>query len=152
MPSAWRIVKSKYAASALDGEGARRAGGRWTSVGRRAVYTSSSVALATLEILVHLESPRLLAAYTLFEVRFPDQLVTKLDPRSLPPEWTNYPAPVSLAAIGDRWLDSAASAVLRVPSAVVGLEFNYVLNPEHRDYRKVSIGPAQPFRVDPRLA
>lgn len=151
MPSAWRIVKQKYAASAFDGEGARRAGGRWTSMGRRVVYTSSSVALATLEILVHLESHRLLSAYSLFEVRFPDHLVTKLDVRTLPMEWMDFPAPVGLAALGDHWLDSAASAVLEVPSAVVGLESNYLLNPEHRDFRKVSIGSAQSFRVDPRL-
>ena len=154
MPSAWRIVKAKHAARAFDGEGARLYGGRWTSVGRSAVYTSSTVALATLELLVHLDSDAPLAAYVLFSVTIPENVVSILDPVTLPRDWRASPAPAALQALGDRWLEEGRSAVLRVPSAVVGavgVEFNYLLNPAHGDFRLISIGPEQPYDVDERL-
>lgn len=57
MPVVWRIVREKYAATAFDGEGAYRYGGRWNSQGRRVVYTSATLSLAALEMLVHLQPP-----------------------------------------------------------------------------------------------
>ena len=154
MPSAWRIVKAKHAAHAFDGEGARLYGGRWTSVGQSAVYTSSTVALATLELLVHLDSAAPLAAYVLFGVTIPETVVSIVDPVSLPRDWRASPAPAALQALGDRWLEEGRSAVLRVPSAVVGavgVEFNYLLNPAHLDFHLITIGPEQPYDVDERF-
>ncbi|MGH7614190.1 MAG: RES family NAD+ phosphorylase [Gemmatimonadales bacterium] len=154
MPAAWRIVKAKHAARAFDGEGARLHGGRWTSVGRSAVYTSGTVALATLELLVHLDSAAPLAAYVLFAVAIPEQTVSVLDPISLPRNWRASPAPAALRALGDRWLEESRSAVLRVPSAVVGavgVEFNYLLNPAHPDFHRITIGPEQAYDLDERL-
>lgn len=154
MPSAWRIVKAKHAARAFDGEGARLHGGRWTSVGRSAVYTSSTVALATLEMLVHLDSAAPFAAYVLFAVAIPEEKVSVIDPVTLPREWRASPAPQALRALGDRWLEEGRSAVLRVPSAVVGavaVEFNYLLNPAHADFHLITIGPKQPYDIDERL-
>ena len=151
MVTAWRIVKHRFAATAFDGEGARRYGGRWTSIGRRVVYTSSSIALATLEVVVHLDSTGPLAAYSLFELQIPEPLITTIDLRMLPPDWMEYPAPVKLTTIGDAWLDAEPSPALQVPSAVVGAEFNYLLNPLQRDFLPIAIGPEQPYRFDPRL-
>ena len=152
MLTAWRIVKRRHARTAFDGEGARLYGGRWTSPGRRAVYTSATIALATLEMLVHLDSVELLAAYTLFEVSFSDDLVQRLDRKRLPATWKTFPAPAELRALGDAWLDAGRRPILRVPSAIVGVEFNYVLNPDHKQFRRITIGPAQPYRIDLRLA
>jgi RES domain-containing protein len=149
--TAWRIVKRRHARTAFDGEGARLYGGRWTSPGRRAVYTSATVALATLEMLAHLDSTEVLTAYALFEISFADDLVERLDPKRLPAAWEAYPAPASLMALGDAWLDAGRLPILRVPSAIVGVEFNFVLNPVHPKFRRISIGPMRPYRVDRRL-
>jgi RES domain-containing protein len=149
--TAWRIVKAKYAASAFDGEGARLAGGRWTSIGRRAVYASGSVALAALEMIAHLDTTALLPAYVLIEVTVPESLVTSVDVATLPSDWRRYPAPAELRRIGDRWLDGKASAVLRVPSVLVAVEYNYVLNPGHPDFGRIRTGAPAHFPLDPRL-
>jgi RES domain-containing protein len=147
---AWRIIKTKYASVAFDGEGAKRAGGRWTSIGKRAVYTSSTIALATLEMLAHLNSNILLPAYSLIEVQIPPQLVTSLAVSSLPSDWRDYPSPPSLLGIGDAWLEGQQSAVLRVPSAIT-VEDNYVLNPMHRDFALINRASPIAFPVDVRL-
>ena len=151
MATTWRIVKRRHARTAFDGDGARRYGGRWTSAGRRAVYTSATIALATLEMLVHLDSNDLLGSYLLFEVTFADDLVQRLDLQRLPADWNGYPVPAAARALGDAWLDGGRTPVLRVPSAIVGIEFNYVLNPEQKHFRRIRIGPAQPYRIDRRL-
>jgi RES domain-containing protein len=148
---AWRIVKSRFASTAFDGEGARLYGGRWTSIGRRAVYTSSSIALATLEIVAHVGSTLTLAAYSFFEIGIPEPIIKSIDVGALPPTWREYPAPSELAGIGDTWLEQEEFAVLKVPSAIVGVDFNYLLNPLHRDFGLIAIGQEQPYRLDPRL-
>ena len=151
MVEAWRIVKTKHAAGAFSGEGARLYGGRWTSEGRRAVYTSATVSLATLEIIVWLETATPLAAYSLFRVTIPESLITTLDRGRLPRDWASYPAPPVLQALGDAWLDRGRTPALRVPSAIVPSEFNYVLAPEHPEFRRIRVGPVKPYALDPRL-
>lgn len=151
MPVAWRIVKTRFAAQAFDGEGARLYGGRWNSVGVSMVYTAGSVSLAVLEILAHLENTDVLTAYSLCAVHFDDAVVTNLDRSLLPPTWRNSPSPPELLAIGDAWIASVASAVLKVPSAVVESESNYLINPAHPDFASMVIEPPQPFTFDQRL-
>lgn len=135
---------------AFDGEGASLTGGRWTSIGRRAVYASSTIALATLEMLAHLDSTAPLAGYSLIEVTIPAPLITAVNVGALPADWRTYPAPPSLLAIGDTWLNVRASAALRVPSALT-IEDNYILNPEHPDFPLITKGSPLSFPVDPRL-
>jgi RES domain-containing protein len=151
MPAAFRLVKARRSGRAFDGEGARLHGGRWNSPGTAVVYTADSLALAALELLVHLEASPLLAAYVWMRVEFDRSLVRGVDPASLPPGWHAYPAPMALQQIGDAWVAEARSAVLQVPSAVVRTERNYLINPAHRDFRKLAIGRPVPFDVDPRL-
>ncbi|MDX6710688.1 MAG: hypothetical protein QOH96_1704, partial [Blastocatellia bacterium] len=76
MPTAWRIVKTRLAAQAFDGEGARLYGGRWNSVGVRMVYTAGSLSLAVLEIFVHIENTDILPTYSVCAVHF-DSVVVK---------------------------------------------------------------------------
>ena len=154
MPIAWRVVKKKHKSTAFDGEGARLYGGRWTSVGRRAVYTSSSVALATLEILVHMglvNKPVVVNSYVIYRVDVPESLVLEIDPKALPTNWAAPIAPAQLSVIGDAWLDAREKPVLRVPSAVVLSESNFILNPEHPRFSRLRIGPEQPYAFDSRL-
>src|SRR3712207_9538441 len=87
MATGWRIVKSRYAAAAFDGEGARLYGVRWNSPGTRMVYTSSTISLAVLEVLVHLQEASLLSSYSLVSVSFDDALIECLDRSRLPDGW-----------------------------------------------------------------
>ena len=150
MPSAWRLTKARYLATAWDGEGARTSGGRWTSVGTAVVYTSATLSLALVETLVHVPSG-VLPAYTAVPIEFDDSLVVVVDAADLPPKWKDQPAPPETRAIGDSWVGSSTSALLRVPSVVVPSEFNYVVNPRHPDFGRIRIGAPMPFPFDPRL-
>jgi RES domain-containing protein len=150
MPAAWRLTKTKYLSTAWDGSGAKRAGGRWNSVGVPVVYTSGALSLALVEVLVHLPSG-VLPAYSAIQVEFDDALVTPVPDHQLPPGWRDNPAPPETRTIGDRWFAAGSSAVLRVRSVVVPPEFNYILNPAHPDFRRIAIGPVVPFPFDARL-
>ncbi len=151
MPTSWRITKQKYAVKAFDGEGARLQGGRWSSPGTRIIYTAGTQSLAILEILVHLQQPEFLSRYVAFEVDFPERLVEELDAASLPKNWRAAPAPHANLAIGDQWIRNGSSAILRVPSVIVPSEYNYLINPAHKDFAGIAIGSAKPLDVDARL-
>jgi len=150
MPSAWRLTKTRYLATAWDGEGAKTSGGRWNSVGTAVVYTSATLSLALVETLVHVPSG-LLPAYTAVPIDFEDSLVAVVEAADLLPNWKKQPAPPETRAIGDAWAASSRSALLRVPSVVVPIEFNYVINPKHRDFGRIRIGAPMPSPFDPRL-
>ena len=151
MIHAWRVVKAKHAAHALDGEGARLYGGRWTSKGIRVVYASQTLSLAVLEILVHLQSSSPLAAYVFYEIDFSESLVQDLPLVDLPENWRTFPAPAELQQFGDDWVRSGTAAVLRVPSAVLHEEYNYLINPEHQDFPQIVFRGPTSLEPDSRL-
>jgi RES domain-containing protein len=149
--SAWRITKRKHVRTAFSGKGASDFGGRWNGPGTPIVYVAGSQALAALEMLAHLDSAEVLLKYVMIEVRFDESLVTEIG-AELPRDWATDPPPVALAAIGDQWAASGRSAVLRVPSALVPSENNYLLSTRHPDFPRIEIGKPIPYRFDPRLA
>lgn len=151
MALGWRIIKSKYASSAIDGEGSRLHGSRWTSPGFRVVHASQSLSLATLEVLVHLQSSALLSEYAVFAIEVPDDCVEVLDSIRLPDSWRLYPAPVQLRRFGDAWIKNKTSVALRVPSAIIVQEHNYLINPEHQDFYRIKIKGPEPLDVDQRV-
>lgn len=151
MPTGIRLVKSTYASTAFDGEGAREYGGRWNSPGTGVVYTAESESLAALELLVHLQSSQLLMSYITISAEFDNALVEVLTAAVLPPDWSEYPAPSVLQQLGDQWVSEQRSAVLQIPSVIVPNEVIYVLNPKHPDFTKITIGLPRPFKFDPRL-
>jgi RES domain-containing protein len=146
--AAFRIVKRNFTAAAFSGLGARRFGGRWNSIGTSMVYAAGSLSLAVLEWRVHLAQwpPPVLSV---IEIAFDEGLVWT--PARLPSGWKQFPAPQSVAAFGDAWVRSGRGAVMRVPSAVVPEEWNYLLNPAHPDFGKINIGKPRLFRPDARL-
>lgn len=151
MARVWRIVKKKYVDSAFSGKGARQAGGRFNSPGHSVVYTSGSLALAQLEILVILPTERLLAGYVAFRAEIPNGDLKVLNREELPENWRQSPAPDSVKKLGDRWIQSETSLALRVPSAVVPAEGNILINPNHFAFEKMEIeGPFDP-EIDNRL-
>jgi len=147
----WRIIQRKFATSAFTGDGARRFGGRWNSPGRAVVYTTQSLSLAALEILVHVDSEKLLDDYATIPVTIDERLITTVRESSVPNNWQAYPAPKATRTIGDEWLARGDSVVLQVPSAVISAESNFLINPSHKGFRKLRIGKLRRFRFDPRL-
>lgn len=115
------------------------------------MYASDSRALATLEILVGLRTPGAMRSFVLINVSIASGLVTRLDLRKLPDNWNASPPTSDTRAIGDQWLARGASVALRVPSAIVPNEFNYLLNPHHPDFTRLVIGQPEDFPLDPRL-
>lgn len=148
----WRLVPGRRAASVFDGEGARRWGGRWNPPGHAVVYGSATLSLALLEVLVHADWDLLPAEMVAFPIEVPAEVRTlRIAVDALPTTWRQSPPPAELAELGRRWLETGDSAVLEVPSAVVPQESNVLLDPRHPDFRRLLIGPAEPFLVDPRL-
>ena len=151
MPTVWRLVKTRFAAAAFDGEGARIYGGRWNSPGVSVAYASETISLAMLEIMVHLKTDEILPSYSRVSAEFSDNFMRAISLGSLPSNWKDYPPPVETAAIGDEWIAAGSSAVLRVPSVLVETEHNFLLNPAHSDFSKIIIGTPESFPFDDRL-
>jgi RES domain-containing protein len=149
MISVFRICKTKYAATAFDGEGAFRFGGRWNSRGTRIVYTAGSLSLAVLEMLVHFQDDSILPNYSFIEAQVDESLIETT--RKLPKNWRDSPPPFEIQKIGDDWAKRKLSAVLRVPSAVIPTESNYLINPNHTDFPQIIYGAPQNFTFDQRL-
>ncbi|HEC26665.1 MAG TPA: RES domain-containing protein [Gammaproteobacteria bacterium] len=148
----WRLVKSKHQHTAFSGIGSKLAGGRWTPIGVSAVYTSESPSLAMAEMLVHMETVHFKADYLLIPADLPDNIeILMLHEKKLPANWRNTYEDPKLQTIGKQWIESGASAVICVPSAVMPLEYNYILNPEHPDFEHIEILEAIPFDFDERL-
>lgn len=148
----WRITRSAF--QSPDGEGARLYGGRWNTEGRAVVYTSSTLSLAALELLVHVEP--LLAPSDLIatELDVPDDagLGAQVTPDVFPSgDWRQYPAPEWQQELGDMWIDDDTFLWLAVPSAIVPHEYNVLLNPRHAGMASVRLISAHPFSFDKRL-
>lgn len=137
---------------AFSGEGAFRYGGRWNSRGVPVVYLGANPSISVLEIVVNTDDSEDLyrIPYVLIPVDFDAALITR--PRNLPDDWKQDPSPPSCAAIGDEWFRSERSTVLEVPSAVIPLERNFILNPLHKDFAQIKIGEPHKFEFDSRLA
>lgn len=150
----WRLASSEYSRDVndmLSGKGTLRYGGRWNSPGRRAVYLGGSLALASLELLVYLGADDVLKPYRKLQVVIPGDLINVMDPRDLPADWARTGLHPVTQRIGDQWLESLESAVLRVPSALVIGEVNYIVNPAHADFCRLEPGEIMAYRYDPRV-
>ena len=152
MTRAYRLVKRKWADTAFDGQGAKRYGGRWNSKGSACVYLTEFISLGLLEVMAHVNDYAILQHYMVFELQFDTADTMQLSEQSLPDDWQAYPAPLSTADIGDQWLSENASAVLAVPSVIVPQESNYLLNPEHKHFKKIIKSAKEvSFSADTRL-
>lgn len=152
MIRAWRIAKARYASEAFSGTGGLSVEGRWHLKGDRVIYSASSLALAALEVFVHLQRAHAMIRWVAFELEIPERVpVTSLSLRQLPRNWRHEPPLPATMKIGSNWLKGGATAVMRAPSAIIPTEYNYILNPAHPEFGKLRIGPPLPFSFDPRM-
>jgi RES domain-containing protein len=146
----WRTCSRKH--RRFDGEGARRYGGRWNHTGTSVVYTSGSLSLAVLELFVHVDIDTIPGDLVAIQVDIPDNLtIETVKIESLPRDWRRYPGPESLKDIGTAWASKASTAILAVPSAVIPEEQNYLLNPAHRDFKRLRLRKPVGFSFDARM-
>ena len=152
MTRVYRILRRPYSKRPLDGEGAYRFGGRWSSAGTRLAYTSEHLSLAIIEYFVHIDADDPPNDLVVVTAEVPDGVSrAALSPKQLPSNWRGTPAPPELAAIGDGFVRDRRRAVLIVPSALAPAESNWLINPQHTDFPKIRVHPAKGFRYDPRF-
>jgi RES domain-containing protein len=142
----YRVAYRLRAKTPLDGEGSFLYGGRWSSAGTRMAYTSSTLALAMLEFLAHVDfedfdpdtPPRLV--YVTTEVADDALLTLEQLGAALPRGWDRLPAPAADAELGDAWVVGARSLGLVVPSVQMPRdvpERNVLINPQHPRFREL---------------
>lgn len=147
----YRISREKHAKD-LSGTGARLIGGRWNSKGKAALYTAEHVSLAKLEVAVHLDFDIIPDSYCLIEIQLPDQLKIKsFDIEQLPKGWDVFPYSRVSQQLGDSCLNQNEFVGFKIPSAVVPQEFNYILNPNHPDFKLIKLSKVDSFNFDQRL-
>lgn len=146
----YRISLCKRATD-LTGTGAKLYGGRWNSVGVPVLYLASSRALAALEVLAHLTNVQDPESFCISVFDVPDDSVEEIKQHLLPKDWNTYPSPSSLKKKGDAFAKNNKSLLLKIPSAIVEDEYNYILNVNHPLLSQVKIVETKPFLFDKRL-
>jgi RES domain-containing protein len=144
----WRASNHR----SLDGAGGLRASGRWHTRGRPIVYCAPNPATALLEVLVHAEIDldEVPTGFRYLEIEAPDSIpAAKIDIGTLGHVWeTNIE---KTRGIGDRWLYSRETVLLQVPSVIVPVTWNVLINPLHADSRRVRIARIHEHRANSRL-
>lgn len=147
----FRLSREKYTED-LSGKGAAIFGNRWNSKGVEMLYTAESRALAMAEVVVHLSVSALPDDYQMIEIEIPESIQIEVLPEScLKGGWNSNPAKTLTQTIGDLFIFSKKNCVLRVPSAVVKGDFNYLANPNHPEIKKLKIISIEKFPFDERI-
>jgi len=150
----YRIERRKNLENPLSGLGASRAqGNRWNSLGTELVYTSESRALATLEIVVHLDLSEDLPTDRYYvQIEIPDDItILEVDSKDLPTDWDAKPPSVFTQSIGDEFRAGNEAAVLKVPSSIVPQEYNYLINPAHPESKRIKVTDTTSMTLDTRI-
>ncbi len=146
----WRLFPEHFRSTAFTGAGGLYAAGRWNHLGAAMIYTATSRALAALEFFVNLQPIEAPDNLLMAEDSVPDTSVEVIGLDVLPRNWRGLNNE-RCRDLGSEWAASLRSVALKVPSAVVDGDWNVLLNPKHRDFGKVKIEPAKPFRFDERM-
>ncbi len=148
----WRITQEAYAGAAHEGLGGLHAAGRWHERGLPIIYASAHPSTALLELLVNTSATRLKATtYRVIEIRIPTRDVVVLPAGELPSDWRALPHPASTRQIGTEWITAERSVAMSVPSMVLPLARNVLINPSHSSIEEVTFGEPQALEIDPRL-
>src|SRR5882724_10231234 len=141
-----------YAHTPFDGEGAYCYGGRWSSVGTRLAYASEHQSLAMLEYFVHLDPEDAPEDLVLATADVPDSVSReRIQAKDMPVNWRETPASPELTQIGDEFVKKAEHCLLLVPSALAVNENNWLINPQHSEFKQIAVNPPEPLRYDSRM-
>ena len=147
----FRLARKKYPI-ALSGKGASIAGGRWNSKGTEVIYCAESRALAMAEVVVHLSLANLPSDFVMLQIAIPNGIsMEKVEVANLEPNWNIFPFDLSTQLLGDEFVRRNTACVLKVPSAVVKGDCNFLINPYHPDFKKIKIIEQSDFPFDKRI-
>lgn len=149
----FRITRKRYESQVLSGEGGRRVASRWNYKGDSIVYTSSSRSLSLLEMLVHMDMEDMRKMDLLIcEIHIPERLKIESIPiQKLPEGWNRTPFNKGSQQYWRHFIEDRKAAVLRVPSVIIPEEWNYLIDPEHPDSKKIKVRSCNPLQVDARF-
>ncbi|MBK7099044.1 MAG: RES family NAD+ phosphorylase [Sphingobacteriales bacterium] len=147
----YRISKCRFIKD-LSGYGAFLQGGRWNSLNQYMIYTSQSIALSMLEVLVHFQPQISPEDFCLLTLELPDNSIEVLPHKKLQEGWNRYAIIPATQTVGDSFLKENKKIALQVPSSIIEQESNFLLNPNHPDFeQKVKIISIQEIKIDKRL-
>jgi len=147
----FRLVQSEFVGK-LTGKGAAIKGGRWNSIGIEMIYTAGNRSLAMAEVAVHFSLGTLPSNFKMMTIEIPSTVsVMSLSEKKLHEGWNSFPSPVNTRQFGDRFILENGVAVLKVLSVVTPGDFNYLINPFHKDMSKIRIVSVEDFLFDKRL-
>ena len=145
----YRLTTGKYA-NDISGTGSKIYGGRWNPPGVAALYTSQYISLSILEILVRASKFTSPSSYTLLSIEIPAIGIYELQLNKIKKEWQNdlnY-----TQQIGEDFMHENQSLCIKVPSAIVPQENNFLLNPLHSEFKKIKIISSELLQLDKRLS
>lgn len=147
----YRVANVKYKEATLSGIGAEKVGGRWNEKGTRAVYCSENIALALLEYYVHSENIANLPQHIVVaKIEIPDELIIH-EVKELPEYWNQYPYSTKTTTLFTELAKNRNFFALKVPSTLVPLEHNIVLNPLYKNFGQIEILEFLELPTDERL-
>lgn len=145
----YRFTHRKYKDD-ISGTGAKLNGGRWNEPGIAALYSSSTISLSLLEVLVNAHTLEELKSLVLMKLEIPKSIETSIQKlTTLKKNW--YTDFEYTRWIGSQFLQSGDNLLLECPSAVIDEEMNYLVNPEHKDFKKLKLLSSDSFKFDERL-
>ncbi len=147
----FRLSREKFS-TPLSGVGAALKGARWNSVGIEMIYTAANRSLAMAEVAVHFSISTIPDDYVMITIFIPDDIsMKKISISELPPNWNSFPHLQTTQSIGDKFILENRYCVLQIPSSVTEGDFNLLINPNHPEFKKISIIDIRKFSFDQRL-
>ena len=147
----FRLSREQYA-DTLSGAGAAIKGGRWNSIGFELLYTASNRSLAMAEVAVHFTLATLPDDYMMVTIDIPDDLpIKEIEGKDLPLNWNSFPHPASTQKLGDQFILENKYCVAKIPSVVTKGDFNFLINPNHKGFKSISISETEKFPFDKRI-
>jgi len=148
----FRLANEKYRKD-LSGKGAALNGGRWNGKGTKLVYTGQNRSLAMAEVSVHINLQKInTIKFFMLTIYVPDKIkCLEVSEDDLVYNWKEFPRVKQTRELGDRIVMENKFCLIKVPSVVVPGDFNYLINPEHKDFNKIKIIDSAKFPFDDRL-
>ncbi|MEO7316555.1 MAG: RES family NAD+ phosphorylase [Ginsengibacter sp.] len=147
----FRLSREKYAVP-LSGKGAAIKGARWNSTGVGLIYTAGNRSLAMAEVAVHLTLATLPDDYFMLTIHIPNDIeIKEIFEIDLQEDWKEFPHPVCTQKIGNDFVSEKLFCVLKLPSVVTQGDYNFLINPNHKDFNKITVTKMDKFPFDNRI-
>jgi len=146
----FKIVKESFSNKLIASGRAHR----WNLDDQLVIYTGSSRSLSSLELIVNENSIQPVFKYKVMTISIADEenLYTQILQINLPKTWRSLDSYPKLQQVGSEWYQKGQSLILKVPSAVIPKEYNYIINTNHHDFNeKVSFVRTEDYFWDERL-